>query len=226
MFGSSSGLCLRFVQDVCALPVSELVPKRDRSEISLTPELCVRCTISRMANNLVRFQESGNLHFLTFSCYRRLPYFRNAERREIFERALEAMRVKYDFYINAYVVMPEHVHLLLSEPKKAVLAKAIQALKISVSMQQKERPFWMHRYYDYNVYSQYKFQQKLKYIHRNPVSRGLVEKPEDWAWSSFRHYATGVRGVVEVESSWLASARDRAAAKAPISKCERSGAPA
>jgi putative transposase len=179
-----------------------------------------------MAHNLVRFQQSGDLHFLTFSCYRRRPYLGTPRMRELFEGSLEAMRVKYDFYINAYVVMPEHVHLLVSEPKKAVLAKAIQALKISVSMQQKERPFWQHRYHDFNVYSQHKFQQKMKYIHRNPVTRGLVERPEDWEWSSFRHYAMGVAGRVEVESSWLASARERASANTPISKCERSGAPA
>jgi len=163
---------------------------------------------------------------LRFSCYRRRPYLGTPQMREFFERSLEAMRVKYDFYINAYVVMPEHMHLLVSEPKKAVLAKAIQALKISVSMQQRERPFWQHRYHDFNVCSQHKFHQTLKYIHRNPVTRGLVEKPEEWAWSSFRHYAMGVRGTVEVESSWLASARDRAAANTPISKGERSGAPA
>ena len=129
------------------------------------------------------------------------------------------MRLKYDFYLNAYVVMPEHVHLLISEPKKAILAKALQALKISVSMQQKERPFWMHRYHDFNVYSEDKFREKIRYIHRNPVARGLVENPEDWKWSSFRHYATGIHGTVEVESSWVASARERAAANTPISKC-------
>jgi len=49
----------------------------------------------------------------------------------------------------------------------------------------------------------------LKYIHRNPVKRGLVERPEDWAWSSFRHYATGVVGTVEIESLWTAQRRER-----------------
>ena len=40
----------------------------------------------------------------------------------------------------------------------------------------------------------------LRLMHRNPVARGLVERPEDWAWSSFRHYLTGEEGVVEIES--------------------------
>lgn len=47
----------------------------------------------------------------------------------------------------------------------------------------------------------------IRYIHRNPVKRGLVEKPEDWQWSSFRHYATGKKGTVEIESQWIAFRR-------------------
>ena len=51
--------------------------------------------------------------------------------------------------------------------------------------------------------------EKLRYLHRNPVKRGLVEKPEDWAWSSFRHYLTGEEGMVEIESEWTGRRRER-----------------
>jgi hypothetical protein len=70
-------------------------------------------------------------------------------------------------------------------------------------------PFWQPRYYDFNVWSEDKRVEKLRYIHRNPVRRGLVERPEDWPWSSFRHYATGVEEVVEIESQWTARKRER-----------------
>ena len=90
---------------------------------------------------------------------------------------------------------------------KALLSKAIQALKLSVSVQSRERPFWQARYYDFNVNTEEKRVQKLRYMHRNPVRRGLAEKPEDWAWSSFRHYATGEVGTVEIESHWTAARR-------------------
>jgi putative transposase len=93
-----------------------------------------------MPKDLVHYQQAGDLHFVTFSCYRRLPYLGTPAMRELFEEFLEKMRLKHDFHINAYVVMPEHVHLLISEPKRAILAKAIQALKISVSVPQKKRP--------------------------------------------------------------------------------------
>jgi putative transposase len=161
-----------------------------------------------MPKGLVRYQQAGCFHFLTFSCYRRLPHLGTVAARELFERSLEVMRVRYDFVVCGYVVMPEHVHLLVSEPKKALLSKAIQALKLSVSVQSKERPFWQPRYYDFNVHNEKKRVEKLKYIHRNPVVRGLVEKPEQWTWSSFRHYATGIEGIVEIESFWTGWRRD------------------
>jgi hypothetical protein len=62
-----------------------------------------------------------------------------------------------------------------------------------------QKHFWQARYYDFNVYTAKKRIEKLRYIHRNPVKRDLVEKPEDWEWSSFRHYATGEEGAVEIE---------------------------
>jgi putative transposase len=117
------------------------------------------------------------------------------------------MRRRYNFVIAGYVVMPEHIHLLLSEPRRGKLATAIQALKISVSRRSPQQPFWQARYYDFNVHSEEKHAEKLRYIHRNPVKRGLVSRPEDWPWSSFHHYATGMEGAVRIESHWTAERR-------------------
>ena len=111
-----------------------------------------------------------------------------------------------------YVVMPEHVHLLVSEPESARLATAIQALKQSVwrSLALRSRePFWQARYYDFNVRSSRKRIEKLRYMHRNPVARGLADKPEDWERSSYTHYLTGLEGIIEIESEWTAAKRER-----------------
>jgi putative transposase len=86
------------------------------------------------------------------------------------------------------------VHLLVSEPETPGLARALQSLKQSIACRfalRAAEPFWQERYYDFNLWSERKFVEKLRYIHRNPVTRGLVARPEDWPWSSFRHYATG-----------------------------------
>src|SRR6266481_438336 len=70
-------------------------------------------------------------------------------------------------------------------------------------------PFKLPHYYDLNIRGEAKRVEKLRYIHRNPVRRGLVRKPEDWKWSSFLHYATGAEGIVEIESQWTARKRER-----------------
>ncbi len=160
-----------------------------------------------MPHGLIRYQQTGNFHFITFSCHHRLPYLNTPSARDIFESALELIRRRYNFVVAGYVVMPEHVHLLMSEPRKGVLARSIQAIKLSVSMRRCERPFWQPRYYDFNIHNREKVTEKLRYIHRNPVTRGLCAKPEDWPWCSFRHYLTGEPGTVEIESHWTAARR-------------------
>jgi len=162
-----------------------------------------------MPQGLVRYQQTGKFHFLRFSCYHRPPYLNAAQPYRLFESALERMRVRYDFVVAGYVVMREreHVHLLLSEPRKALLAPVVQALKLSVSVRRNERPFWQAQYYGFNVHSEEKRVEKLRYMHRNPVVRGLCARPEDWPSSSFRHYAAGVVGTVEIESPWTAARR-------------------
>jgi putative transposase len=109
--------------------------------------------------------------------------------------------------------MPEHVHLLVDEPDRSTLGQALKSLKQGVARRlalRAEEPFRQQRYYDFNVWSERKFVEKLRYPHRNPVASGLVAKPEDWTWSSFRDYATGEVGPVEIESEWTARRRERA----------------
>ena len=150
------------------------------------------------------------------------------------------MRRSFRLHVYGYVVMPEHVHLLLSEPqrdtssgrtaalkpkdglngppvlsepRRDTLADALKSLKQGVSRRligDAER-FWQKRYYDFNIRNYPQFVAKLRCIHRNPVKQGLCERPEDWQWSSFRHYATGAEERVEIESEWTARKRERAA---------------
>jgi putative transposase len=71
-----------------------------------------------MPSGLRRYQQSRGLHFLTFSCYRRQPFQASSRSRDLFELALEQSRIRYGFYVAGYVVMPEHVHLLMTEPER------------------------------------------------------------------------------------------------------------
>jgi putative transposase len=128
--------------------------------------------------------------------------------RDLFVQALERTRSLYRIKVYGFVVMPEHVHLLLSEPERGTVATAIQSLKIAsakrgkrlLAAQDAQLPFWQKRYYDRNESGHKEFIEKLKYIHRNPVRRKLVVQPEDWKWSSYRHYASGEDCGVQIES--------------------------
>jgi putative transposase len=98
-----------------------------------------------MTQGLRRFQQTGNLHFITFSCYHRQRHLGRAVTLRLFESALERVRKRYNFVVIGCVVLPEHVQLLVSETKITTLDRAIQALKLSVARKTKVYPFWQAR---------------------------------------------------------------------------------
>lgn len=167
-----------------------------------------------MTHGLRRYHHSGQSHFLTFSCYRRQPRFSSPAVYDLFLTCLEDMRTRFQPYLYGYVVMPEHVHLLLSEPQRETLADAMHYLKLSFSKRVSTMrlgeagSFWYKRYFDRNVSDADEFARDLDYIHHNPVKRGLVNSPSEWKWSSFRHYALREVGAVEIESEWTAIDRE------------------
>jgi putative transposase len=174
-----------------------------------------------MPKGLKRYYGRGDLHFLTFSCYRRLPLLGTMHARNVFVAALRKMRERYGFLLVGYVVMPEHVHLLISEPRKGSPSMVLKVLKQRVSRDLRKKTrrgpigqvrlsfmrggegvprFWQSRFCDFNVYSAKKKREKLEYMHANPVTRGLVEHPKDWPWSSFSFYAKGETGLVRIDA--------------------------
>src|SRR5579871_1154534 len=166
-----------------------------------------------MPDGLKRLHHSGQAHFLTFSCYHRLPLLTQLSMQADFLIALERVRKRFEMRVFGFVVMPEHVHLLVSEPARGTLAGAMQLLKTSVATQARKQgkrveagmPFWQARYFDHNVRNHAGFVTQLQYIHRNPIKRGLCSEPQAWPWSSFRAWACGEMGDVEVECPWTAA---------------------
>lgn len=152
-----------------------------------------------------RFQQTGDFHFVTFSCVGRAPLLKTPESREVTLEILERTRKRWDWKIVAYVVMPEHVHVLTDEPESFDLANVMQVWKQETSRRLKSKGakrFWLPRYYDLNIHGHEKKVAKINYIHMNPVKRGLVKNPEDWKWSSYRDYAFGEKGPVLVDTEW------------------------
>ncbi|MFZ0818704.1 MAG: transposase [Candidatus Acidiferrales bacterium] len=173
-----------------------------------------------MPKNLKRYYGKGHLHFITFSCYRRLPLLGSARARNGFVHALGKIRERCEFLLVGYVVMPNHVHLLISEPAKGTPSTMLQVLKQRVSRDLRKRRrrgpdgqlslpfvrgenelrhFWQPRFHDFNVHSAKKRREKLDYMHANPVKRGLVKSPTQWIWSSYSFYEKGEKGLIPID---------------------------
>ena len=175
-----------------------------------------------MPKRLKRCYGQKDLHFITFCCYHRHPYLQTVRARNLFLKTLPAVRRQFAFRLVGYVVMPDHVHLLISEPEKGNVSRVLQVLKqrVSRAMRRKkrhastkqlrldfgeaaegDRRFWQRRFFDFNVWSDKKRKEKLHYMHANPVKERLVEHPREWRWSSFSFYAHDEPGLIRIDAA-------------------------
>ncbi len=167
-----------------------------------------------------RYEHGGDARYLTFSCFRRLPLFGHDRIKDAFAEHLEVRRQRDGFRLIAWVIMPEHAHLLLVPAPTQELPPVLRGLKEPFARmtlrvwRELNAPilarlvdsrgltrFWQRGGgYDRNIVSEHELLEKTAYIHQNPVRRGLVGKATDWRWSSARWYA-GSRDVpVSVDS--------------------------
>jgi putative transposase len=159
------------------------------------------------------YNEPGHAHELTFSCFRRLPLLNRDRTRCWFLEALQSARQRHNLALWAYVVMPEHVHVIVY-PREAEYQVGLIRTAIKVPVQRKalaflrrhsrgfleqlrdEQPngevhyrFWQRGGgYDRNITDPDTLRAMIEYIHNNPVRRGLVARGVDWPWSSARFY--------------------------------------
>jgi putative transposase len=161
-----------------------------------------------MPKRLRHLVGQGDLHFITFCCYQRRALLDSARVRNLAVKILEEVRARCGFALIGYVIMPDHLHLLIGESPSAAPARIIQIFKQRLSRRMRARKratneqfslgfppsadmlrrFWQRRYYDFNVYSRAKVLEKLHYMHANPLKENLVVHPGDWPWSSWCYY--------------------------------------
>jgi putative transposase len=176
------------------------------------------------------YNEPGHAHELTFTCYRGFKSLNANRTCQWLAEAINEARVELNFDLWTYVFMPEHVHLIvrptdrdydIADIKKAIKApvgsKAIEYLLANAPDwipritrkrgKRTERVFWQSGGgFDRNVIKPGTLMKMIDYIHMNPVRRGLVEKPEDWKWSSTAWYLRGGEGPIRVDPippEWL-----------------------
>lgn len=180
-----------------------------------------------------RFNEAGHAHALTFSCFRRQPFLNRDRTRQWFVDAVTAARDKHRFDLWAYVIMPEHVHLLVWPTEHEYdISEILLSIKQPVTRRSRafvmkqapeflprmtdEQPngkssvrFWQRGGgYDRNVTSAEVVHQTIEYLHLNPVRRGLCETPEDWKWSSAGAYTGNAEVPLSIDFESLREVED------------------
>ena len=168
-------------------------------------------------SSLRHFYGLNHLHYLTTSTYRRARIFDSERFKRGFISTLADLRSEFYFKIIGYVLMPEHFHILIWPTAAANPTQIMPQLKertakfILKNLRQNfQLPWcekmlarvrlpptvhdhahfrvWQRRFYDMNIWSPNKRDEKLNYMHNNPGQRGLVAQPGDWPWSSWRYY--------------------------------------
>jgi putative transposase len=163
------------------------------------------------------YDREGHAHFVTFSCYRRRRLLDHDRARAVVLEVLASQLAMQRGQCVGFVVMPDHVHTIVWFPDPDQIAPFMKQWKQRSSIKIKRllrdrlvahasqvdpsEPIWQARYYDLNLFTERKVEEKLAYIHENPVRAGLVHHPCDWLWSSARHYGSGAS--VGVPVGWL-----------------------
>ena len=157
----------------------------------------------------IRYDVPGDAHFLTFSCVDRRPLLRDQQSASWMMEAIDSYRTRGLFDLWAFVLMPEHVHLVIW-PRQSSISDILKRIKQSVARKVARTRgdatsvgrFWQPGGgYDRNLRSVDDVHEKIEYVHFNPVKRGLVENPGDWRWSSARCWSEGVADPIRIDRS-------------------------
>ncbi len=175
-----------------------------------------------------RYYGKNDLHFLTTSTYRRTPVSKSERFKRELVATLAELRAELGFRLLGYVLMPEHFHLLIWPSEAANPSQIMQRLKgrtarsILKTLREERRHawcarmlrrftlpstvhdeangrVWQRRFYDMNIRSSKKINEKLDYMHNNPVERRLVSSPSEWPWSSWRYYFLEDESIIAMD---------------------------
>ncbi|MCA9076746.1 MAG: transposase [Planctomycetaceae bacterium] len=179
-----------------------------------------------------RFNDQGHAHALTFSCFRQQQFLVKERSCQWLIEAISEAREKHEFHLWAYVIMPEHVHLLIwpTVPDYSI-SRILTSIKLPVTRRalayvrqsaldflpkmhdlqpngKEAYRFWQRGGgYDRNITEPTTVWSEIEYFHANPVRRKLCERPEDWKYSSAATYA-GQNGPITIDMQSLPRTKD------------------
>ena len=178
--------------------------------------------------NLPRFHIEGHIYYVTTVIYGRLPIFTRPSFIIPLIDSLNFYRYQQEFRLLGYVIMPDHLHLVIWPFGQATVSDIMRDYKTLTSKriirqakveniqdwviafeqagqetQRSDNKVWQDSFWDENIYTERFLRQKLNYIHRNPVRAGLVEHPGDYPYSSYRNYEFGEEWLIEIDRGWF-----------------------
>jgi putative transposase len=179
------------------------------------------CVMAEPRKKLRRWETCG-FRYLTFSTFQRLPLLSNPRIRDLLTARIERARSETHFRLSAWVIMPEHVHIILAPDSQHPVPHIMRAVKQEVAERTIRRwrdlnaailpritdqngraRFWQRGGgFDRNIRDENELLREIAYIHNNPVTRGLVASPTDWAWSSARWYAGDREHGLQIDLPW------------------------
>ena len=144
-------------------------------------------------SNVHRLRHTDCIFFVTVNRRARFKPFNEMEY-GLLLRVLEESRARLGFLLCGYVLMPDHWHALIWPQYPLMVAQVLHDAKKIMTLRLHTRrgtagPFWQHQYWDRFVRHEKEFGERLDYMHRNPVRKNLVKRPEDWRWSSYNNFA-------------------------------------
>ena len=153
------------------------------------------------------YDDEKHVHFVTFSCYKRRTFLQPDQAKRIVIGQLGSRLTRNDGRCTGFVIMPDHVHALVWSPEPGRLSGFMNKWKDQSSHEIKKLyrtrfptywsrfddtdPIWQPRYYGFNIWSRRKVEEKLDYMHLNPVRAGLVARAVAYRWSSAAWYHFG-----------------------------------
>ena len=132
------------------------------------------------------FDINGSIIFITTRLGEKGRLFIESETNIVEETILDLASEK-EVMLYAYVIMPDHIHLLI-RPTNHGISKTMQLIKGRASRKINKGSFWQKGFFDFAILTEKKFREKFNYIHYNPVKKGLVERAEDYKYSSAMEY--------------------------------------
>ena len=143
-------------------------------------------------------------YFITTNTENRENAFKDKKAIKIIIEDLEFYRKKFNFKLHAFVIMPNHIHLLITPFEKGDISKIMHNFKSHTSqvineVLDRNKRLWQEGFYEHAIRDEFDFKRKVNYIHKNPLMAGIVKEVADYRFSSFRNYCEEDENLIRVD---------------------------